>query len=219
MAQTQQKDESGNGSEKDYQIGLRFIRDHEDGAKYNTLLKTENNVFLILPGELPIFGAGFYGIFMLAPIILFMLVISYLLLIVLTTPSLEIQTQILFFFGCLFFLWALTHALKLLLSSRDLFPRIYFTTCGPQVISCHYSKLHFPFHSKVTLGWDEIKSTRSYSTLFLPGIFVGIFRAHIIEITSMDGKTLKIPFHATNQQASVVSQEILNFIQQKLIHK
>ncbi|MBC8285453.1 MAG: hypothetical protein H8E32_16690 [Nitrospinae bacterium] len=213
MAQTHQKNESGNWSEIDYQIGLDFVRDHEDES--NTILHTEKNVSVILPGELPIFGAGFYGIFMLAPIVLFMLVISSLLVIVLTSNSLEIQTQILFLFGCLFFLWALTHALKLLFSSRDLFPRKYFSTLGLQGVSSHYSKLHFPFHSAVNIKWDEIKSTRSYSTLFLPGVFTGVFKSRIVEITSKDGEILKIPFHATEQQAPIVSQSILDLIQQK----
>lgn len=60
---------------------------HEDDAKYNTILNTGNNASLILPGETPIFGAGFYGIFMLAPIFLFMLVVFRLLVIVLNAVT------------------------------------------------------------------------------------------------------------------------------------
>ena len=102
MSQTNRKDEFGNWSEKDYQIGLNFIRNNEDQANSDTILNTENDVSVILPSGLPIFGARFYGIFMLAPIVLFMLVISYLILIVLTANSLDTQTQLLFFSVCLF---------------------------------------------------------------------------------------------------------------------
>lgn len=202
-------------AKNDYQTGFSFVADHEDEAASNIIMTTDNNVTVILPSGLPLYGAGFYGIFMLAPIILFMLIISYLLVLILTINSLETQRLILFSGGCLFFLWALAKALKLLISTRDLFPRKYFSTLGSQGIASHYSKLHFPFRSAVTLKWDEIKSARSYSTLFLPGVFAGVFKTRIVEITSKDGTKLKIPFHSKDEQ--VISQKILDLINKKTI--
>ena len=181
MSQTNQKDESGKWSENDYQIGLNFIRNNEDQANSDTILYTENDVSVISPSRLPIFGAGFYGIFMLAPIVLFMLVISYLIIIILTANSLETQSQLLFSSVCLFFLWALTKILKLIMSKHELFPRKYFSTLGPRGVAGHYSKLHFPFHSAVTIRNEEIESIRSYSTFFLPGFILSLI--HISEPT------------------------------------
>ena len=116
-----------NWVKKDYQAGLSFITDHEEEAASNIILATEIDVTIILPLGLPLYGAGFYGIFMLAPIVLFMLIISYFIFIILSIQSLGIQTQILLPTGGFFLLWALAKALKLVTSSRDLFPRKYFS--------------------------------------------------------------------------------------------
>ncbi|MEC7786711.1 MAG: hypothetical protein VX579_07150 [Nitrospinota bacterium] len=69
MSQTYRNDEPRNWSENGYQAGLNFIRNNEDQDSSNTILYTENDVLVILPSGLPIFGAGFYGIFMLSLII------------------------------------------------------------------------------------------------------------------------------------------------------
>jgi len=217
MSQTNRKDEFGNWSEKDYQIGLNFIRNNEDQASSDTVLNTENDVSVILPSGLPIFGAGFYGIFMLAPIVLFMLVISYLILIVLTANSLDTQTQLLFFSVCLFFLWALIKILKLIISKHELFPRKYFSTLGAQGVASHYSRLHFPFHSTATIRNEEIESIRSYSTFFHLGIFLGIFKVYIVEIHSKEGRILKIPFYAPEKEAPAITEKIFQLINPKLL--
>jgi len=69
MSQTNRNDEPRNWSENGYQTGLNFIRNNEDQDNSNTILYTENDVFVILPSGLAIFGAGFYGVFMLSLII------------------------------------------------------------------------------------------------------------------------------------------------------
>ncbi len=69
MSQTNRNDEPRNWSENGYQTGLNFIRNNEDQDNSNTILYTENDVLVILPSGLAIFGAGFYGIFMLSLII------------------------------------------------------------------------------------------------------------------------------------------------------
>ena len=84
-----------NWSNKDYQNGLIFISSYEDKAASKTIISTDKNVTLILPSGLPIYGVGFYGIFMLAPIVLFMITITYFIFIILKANSLEIQIQIL----------------------------------------------------------------------------------------------------------------------------
>jgi hypothetical protein len=199
---------------KDYQTALNHIVEHEDEAASNITLSIDKDITAIL--GLPLYGAGFYGIFMLSPIILFMLVTTYFMLVILTADSMEMQTQILFSGGCVFLLWALGKAFQLLISTRDLFPRKYFTTLGAKGISSHYSKRHLPFHSKVNLLWSDVDTTRVYRSLFLAGLFAGFLKAHIIEITSRSGDILKIPFHIPADQATSATDAILGLIHQKM---
>ena len=205
-----------NWVKKDYQEGLNFIIDHEEEAASNTILATGVDVTILLPSGLPLYGTGFYGIFMLAPIVLFMLIISYFIFIIFSTQSLEIQTQILVAVGGFFLLWALAKALKLLTSSRDLFPRKYFSTMGLHGIAANYSNSHFPGHSKVAIEWDQIDSIRTYSSFFLPGFLAGFLKISILEITSKNGTILKIPFYTKKEQIPNISQRILDLIHQKM---
>jgi hypothetical protein len=199
---------------KDYQTTLSYILDHEDEAALNIILPVDQSITAVL--GLPLYGAGFYGIFMLSPIILFMLVTSYFMFVILNAHSMEIQTQILFSGGCFFLLWVLGKALQLLFSTRDLFPRKYFTTLSAKGVSSHYSKLHFLFHSQVTFDWDDVKSTHSYQSFLLAGLFAGFLKVNIVEITSKRGDILKIPFYIPSGQAISVSDVILDLINQKM---
>ena len=199
---------------KDYQTALSYIGEHEDEAVLNIILPVDQSITAIL--GLPLYGAGFYGIFMLSPIILFMLVTSYFMFLVINADSMEMQTQILFSGGCIFLLWVLGKAVQLLISTRDLFPRKYFTTLSAKGISSHYSKLHFPFHSQVTFDWDDVESTRTYQSFLLAGLFAGFFKVHIVEITSKRGDILKIPFHIHSGQVITASDRILDLINQKM---
>ncbi len=199
---------------KDYQTALSYIADHEDEAASNIILPVDKGVTAVL--GLPLYGAGFYGIFMLSPIILFMLVTSYFMLVILTADSMEMQTQILFSGGCFFLLWALGKALQLLIATRELFPRKYFTTLSADGISSNYSKLHLPFHSKVTLAWNDVEAARLYQSLFPAGLFAGFLKADIVEITSKSGDFLKIPFHVPSGQATSAADTILGLIHQKI---
>jgi len=199
---------------KDYQTALSYIGEHEDEAALNIILPVDQSITAVL--GLPIYGAGFYGIFMLSPIILFMLVTSYFMFVILNVDSMEMQTQIFFSWGYLFLLWALGKALQLLISTRDLFPRKYFTTLSAKGVSSHYSKLHFLFHSQVTFEWDDVESTRAYQSFLLAGLFVGFFKVHIVEITSKRGDILKIPFYIPSGQAISVSDAILDLVNQKM---
>jgi hypothetical protein len=199
---------------KDYETALSYIVEHEDEAASNIILPVDKGITTVL--GFPLYGAGFYGIFMLSPIILFMIVTTYFILVILTADSMEMQSQILFSGGYFFMQWALGKALQLLISTRELFPRKYFTTLSAKGISSHYSKLHFPFHSKVTLAWGVVETTRVYRSLFLAGIFAGFLKAHIVEITSKNGDTLKIPFHVPSDQAISVADSIVALINQKM---
>jgi hypothetical protein len=201
-------------STKDYETAFSYIVENEEEAASNIILPTDKDVTAVL--GLPLYGAGFYGIFMLSPIILFMLVTAYFMLVILNADSMEMQTQILFSGGCLFLIWALGKALQLLISTRDLFPRKYFTTLSAKGVSSFYSKLHLPFHSKVAVSWSDVEAIRVYQSLFLSGLLAGFLKANIVEITSKSGDVLKIPFHVPSDQAASVADTISDLIKQKM---
>ena len=203
-------------SKIDYQIALNFIAENEDITTSDPILVTEKNVTAILPSGLPLYGSGFYGIFMLAPIILFMLIIVYFIFIIIDTEALKIQIQLIISGGGLFLLMGLIKALKLLTSSRDLFPRKYFTVLGPEGVSAHYATWHFPAHAKTAIKWSEIKSTRFYSSFFLPGCLAGFLKTSIVEITSKKGPILKIPFYTKKEHLPNIAQKTLDLIHQKM---
>ena len=207
-----------NWSNNDYQNGLIFISNYEDKIDSKTIIATEKGVILILPSGLPMYGIGFYGIFMLAPIVLFMITITYFIFIILTANSLEIQIQILLSTAGSILFWALTKAFKLVISSRELFPMKYFSTLGPHGIAAHYSYSYFPSHSRVAIKWDQIDSIRTFSSFFLPGLFAGILKTFFVEVISKNATVLKIPFHSTDEQALRISQDIVDLIHQKMNH-
>ena len=207
-----------NWSNNDYQNGLIFISNYEDKIASKTIIATDKGVILILPSGLPIYGIGFYGIFMLAPIVLFMITITYFVFIILTANSLEIQIQILLSTAGSILFWALTKAFKLVISSRELFPMKYFSTLGPHGIAAHYSYSYFPNHSRVAIKWDQIDSIRTFSSFFLPGLFAGILKTFFVEVISKNATVLKIPFHSTDEQALRISQDIVDLIHQKMNH-
>ncbi len=54
--------------------------------------------------------------------------------------------------------------------------------------------------SAIEEKWNEIKSTRFYSSFFLPGFLAGFLKTSIVEITSKNGTILKIPFYTKKKQ-------------------
>ena len=156
-----------NWSNKDYQNGLFFISSYEDKAASKTIIATDKDVTLILPSGLPIYGIGFYGIFMLAPIVLFMITITYFIFIILTANSLEVTTQILLSAGGFFLFWALTKAFKLLISSRELFPMKYFSNFG----TAWYSLTLFQFAFSGITPELQLNGIRLIQSVLIPLFF------------------------------------------------
>ena len=68
-------------SQSDYAIGFDFIAQNEERAKASTLLDAGSGVSVALPTGLPLYGMGLYSTFILAPILLFILIVAYFLII------------------------------------------------------------------------------------------------------------------------------------------
>ncbi len=63
-------------SQSDYAIGLDFITQNEEQAKASTLLDAGSALTVALPTGLPLYGMGLYSAFILAPILLFILIVG-----------------------------------------------------------------------------------------------------------------------------------------------
>ena len=200
-------------SKSDYAIGLDFITQNEEQAKASTLLDAGSELTVALPTGLPLYGMGLYSAFILAPILLFILIVTYFLVAYLFSGHGTTATLFMVISGCLFMLWGLGKVLQLLFSVRELYPRKFFATLGKEGVAMHFSRWHFPLQSQTAIAWNDVESTLVTTTLFLPGLLVGIPKTTIFEITAKNGEHLKIPFHPKNDVAQSIIEAIGRQIQ------
>ena len=200
-------------SKSDYAIGLDFITQNEEQAKASTLLDAGSELTVALPTGLPLYGMGLYSAFILAPILLFILIVTYFLVAYLFSGHGTTATLFMVISGCLFMLWGLGKVLQLLFSVRELFTRKFFATLGKKGVAMHFSRWHFPLQCQTAIAWNDVESTQVTTTLFIPGLLVGIPRTTIFQITAKNGELLKIPFHPKKDGAQSVIEAIGRQIQ------
>ena len=177
------------------------------------MLDAGSGVTVALPAGLPLYGMGLYSAFILAPILLFILIVTYFLVAYLFSGHGTTATLFMVISGCLFMLWGLGKVLQLLFSVRELFPRKFFATLGKEGVAMQFSRWHFPLQSQTAIAWNDVESTRVTTTLFIPGLLVEIPKTTIFEITAKNGELLKIPFHPKNDAAQSIIEAIGRQIQ------
>ena len=190
-------------AQSNYAIGLDFITQNEEQAKASTLLDAGCGVTVALPTGLPLYSLGLYSAFILAPILLFIMVVAYFLVAFLFSGHGTTGTLFMISGACIFMLWGLGKVLQILFSVRELFPIKFFATLGKEGVAMHFSRWHFPLQSQTAIAWNDVESTRVTTALFLPGLLVGIPKTTILEITAKNGELLKIPFHPKNTQSVI----------------
>ncbi|GJL77889.1 MAG: hypothetical protein NPINA01_08780 [Nitrospinaceae bacterium] len=208
---------SQNWAEKDIDRGIKYLADHETEAKAETVLATEEDITILLPSGLPAFGANISGIFMMAPLLLFLLIlILFPIRILSSTRGLPITTVVLSVL-CLLFAWGLTKAIQLMLKNRDLFPRCYFVTLGNQGIVMHFSRLQFPLQaSRLAIEWREIQTVRRGRSLFIPALLFGNPWVTSLEVISKGGDKILIPFRLSSEKLQATQEKIESLISQKI---
>ncbi len=190
-------------AQSDYAIGLDFITQNEEQAKASALLDAGSGVTVALPAGLPLYGMRLYSAFILSPILLFILIVAYFLIVFLFSGHGTAATLFMVISGCIFMLWGLGRVLQVLFSVRELFTRKFFATLSKKGVAMHFSRWHFLFQSQTAIAWNDVESTRVTTALFLPGLLVGIPKTTILEITAKNGELLKIPFHPKNTQSVI----------------
>ena len=206
-----------NWAEQDIERGISYLADHEQEATDTTILATGDGHRILLPTGLPAYGANVVGMFMMAPILLFMLVLTLFPIQILWSGKGFSTTSIVLILLCLSLLWGLTKILRLMLKNRELFPRCYFVTLGNRGIAMHFTRLHFPFHRpRLSIAWKDIKLVKKLSHAFMPVLFLGALRVTTVEVVSFTGEKVIIPFRLDGEKTIATAEKIERLIYQKI---
>lgn len=202
-------------NKQDFETALYYLADHEEEARSSAILDAGYGVTVILPHGLPSVGMTFHGIFMLAPIFIFFIflgvVIAYGLLG--GGPSSLIALLVVV---CILLFWGLTKALKLLLKSRELFPRRYFVTLGSRGIAMHFAWWQIPGrNSRAAIPWKELKSVRRGETFFLSALLRGATSVATVEVESLRGEKAAVPVHLPGNESAAILKDIEEAIRSK----
>jgi hypothetical protein len=205
-----------NWAEQDIDQGMSYLEDHEKEATDGNILTAGDNIKILLPTGLPTFGANVVGMFMMAPIIMFMIVLTVFPLQLFLSGTALTQNLIFLILLSIALLGGLVIVFRLMLRNRELFPRCYFVTLGKHGIAMHFSRLHFPFkRPRLSIPWKDIEVVKKNTTVFMPILFLGILRATTIEVISSNGEKVIIPFRLTAEKAIIRVEEIKRLIGQK----
>jgi hypothetical protein len=206
-----------NWAEMDIDRGIVYLEDHELEATDTTVLSAGDELQILLPTGLPAFGANVVGMFMMAPLLLFMLFLILFPIQILwseTSPSTASMGLILV---GLALLWGLTKVLQLMLKNRELFPRCYFVTLGARGMAMHFTRLHFPFHRpRMSMTWKEIQAVKKNTHAFMPFLFLGALRVTTVDVVSSTGEKIIIAFRLPREKAIETAGQIEKLIGQKI---
>ncbi len=204
-------------TQDDFLTALQYLVDHEEQARETPILDTGAGVTVFLPAGLPGLGVSLPGALMLAPILLFMVVLLAFPFIIfgpdptVNLSKLGISALALGLFG------GLVKVLGLMTRNRDHFPRQYFVTSSRQGLAMHFSPLHLPgTGGRSALPWDEIEDVTRIQTLFLPAILKGILEVPALEVTSRGGTKILIPVSSRLENPSEILDQIESRIRQKI---
>ncbi len=204
---------SKNWAEQDIEEAIKYISEHEVEAKSATILDTDHGITILLPQGLPAYGAHFIGIFMMAPILLFMAILIFFTIQILWSGAGLSGSSVLLTLLCLLLFWALTKILQLMMKNRDLFPRRYFATLGSTGVTMHFSRFQFPLNPpRMAIRWTDIKLIERSKSFFLPGLFCGNPITTTIAVNASNGEQVLIPFRLPENQSHVVAEQIETLI-------
>lgn len=204
-------------NKKDYAIAYIFLSENEDESESATVLETGKDVSVILPQGLPALGVGFLGLFMSAPILVFMVILLLFPVLGFTGPWELNRNTVAITLTCGLLLFGFVKVVRLMLKNRDLFPRKYFVTLGNQGIAMHFSRLHVPSNNpKTAIPWERVRSVKKSSSLFLMALFLGRPIVASVEVESSDGRKLIIPVPLEKSGKLMEAERIINLIQKKM---
>jgi hypothetical protein len=201
-------------SKIDFETASTWIAGNEDKAKDAILLNIDDEVTTILPGGLAAFSTGFHGCLMFAPLPLFMSIVALVPIIGFSSSWPVNGTTLILSAGCLVIIFALLFVTRLLLKSRDLFPRTHFVTIGNKGIAMHFSRINYPYSNpKSAIAWRDVKSIERQP---MPIVTInGLLPKTAMEIISKNGDKVAILLNFHPDRIKLALDEIEQLINER----
>ena len=206
-----------NWASRNYDSADDYISEHEEEIRTRAVIDCGQGIHAVLPKGLPALKIQFHGLFMIAPLPLLMACVVFLPLsgflgeweINATTLGISLL--------CLAMLAGLMRVILVMLNNRDMFPRKYFVTLGPEGIAMHFSRIHFPsINPKTFIKWKEVGSVQRASSFFLPALLLGRPTVPTLQVVSRQGATVLIPMFLPTSALEKEFTETETLIQQHL---
>lgn len=179
---------------KNYDHADAYIEKHEEETQSRAVIDCGNGIHALLPKGLPALKIRFHGLFMIAPLPILMACVIFLPLsgflgeweVNMTTLGISAL--------CLLMLAGLMRVILMMLNNRDMFPRKYFVTLGPEGLAMHFSRIHFPAgNPKAFIAWKDVESVQRGFTFFLPALLLGRPAVPALQVVSRNGPVVTIP--------------------------
>lgn len=179
---------------KNYDLADAYISEHEEETQSHAVIDCGDEVHAVLPKGLPALKIRFHGLFMIAPLPLLMACVIFLPLSGFLGEWEINGTTLGISLLCLLMLAGLVRVILVMLNNRDMFPRSYFVTLGPEGLAMHFSRIHFPaINPKTFIRWKDVDWVQRTSTLFLPALLLGRPMVPALKIVSQQGPAVFIP--------------------------
>ncbi len=185
---------SENWASKNYDQADAYIAEHEEETQTRAVIDCGDGVHAVLPKGLPALKIRFHGLFMIAPLPLLMACVIFLPLSGFLGEWKVNGTTLGISALCLLMLAGLMRVILVMLNNRDMFPRAYFVTLGPEGLAMHFSRIHFPAAPpKAFIAWKDVESVQRASRFFLPALLLGRPTVPALQIVSRHGPVVTIP--------------------------
>jgi len=183
-----------NWASKNYDLADAYISEHEEDTQARAVIDCGKGVHAILPKGLPALKIRFHGLFMIAPLPILIACVIFLPLSGFLGEWEVNGTTLGISLLCLLMLAGLIRVILVMLNNRDMFPRKYFVTLGPEGMAMHFSRIHFPAaNPKASITWNDIESVQRVSSFFLPALLLGRPIVPTLQIISRSGPVAFIP--------------------------
>jgi len=194
----------------DYNAAFNFLLESDEAGP----LVEAGGVTVVLPTALPGRSPRLLGLFMAAPLAVFLATLAAFPFVVLGGPWewsgggwFVALLALVLFLGLLL-------AMKLLLKNRDLFPRSHFVTLGEAGIGMHFARWHRPLAGPAAgIPWNRVRSVSERQTFFPPALLVGVLATRLITVEAKNGDTVLIPLAACDH---ALAEEIRQRIRARL---
>ncbi len=190
-----------NWHSKNYDRADLYVSAHEEETRSSAVIDCGGEVYALLPKGLPALEIRFPGLFMIAPLPLLMACVIFLPLSgflgewEVNTTTLGISAF------CLVMLAGLMRVILYMLNNRDMFPRKYFVTLGPEGLAMHFSRFHFPSgNPQASIAWSDVDTVQRTSTFFFPALLLGRPSVPALQVNSKRGQQVVIPLNSRRSE-------------------